>query len=120
MWTAFTTKNIFKYVFSDLTHFNSNIYEDKILLSDFTRLAFFTLIWWSQENFSPANTKLKLITIGEIQFVATRYGSRAMETVFGAQLIPILGKDHCLNFRLFQFSHQDRNMLHNYADVTRF
>ena len=34
MWTVFTTKNIFKYVFSDLTHFNSNIYEDKILLSD--------------------------------------------------------------------------------------
>ena len=51
--------------------------------------------------------------------MATRYGSESMEKVYGSSLLPVVGKNNSLNFRLFSFAHMSSNPLHNFSATSK-
>ena len=53
--------------------------------------------------------------VGDLAFMPTRYGSKSMDKVYGSSLLPVIGNDNTLNFRLFSFAHMDSNPLHNFS-----
>ena len=83
--------------------------------SEFKRLAFLALIRRSQVHNSVTNNKLKLFKVGELAFISSRYGTEAMNKMYGSTLLPVVGNLNALNLRLFTFAHVDRNPLHNFA-----
>ena len=85
------------------------------LSQEFKRLSFFALLMWSQSNYPVFTTKLKLFMVGELAFMATRYGTEAMNQVYGSSLLPVVGNDNSHNFRLFTYAHMSSNPLHNFT-----
>ena len=72
----------------------------------FKKLAFMTVVKSSNSHHVPETTKMKLFTVGGIQFVITRYSQEAMNKVYGGQLVPYIASKHrSLIFRLFQNAH---------------
>ena len=47
--------------------------------------------------------------VGDLAFMPTRYGSKSMDKVYGSSLLPVIGNDDTLNFRLFPFAHMNSN-----------
>ena len=65
-----------------------------------------TVVTSSNSHNVPETTKMKLFTVGGIQFVITRYSQEAMNKVYGGQLVQyIASKLRSLIFRLFQDAH---------------
>ena len=86
---------------------------------EFKRLSFFALLMWSQSIYPVFTTKLKMFMVGELAFMATRYGSEAMNQVYGSSLLPLVGNHNALNFRLFTYAHLSSNPLHNFSATSR-
>ena len=55
--------------------------------------------------------------VGDLAFVPTRYGSESMDKVYGSSLLPVIGNDDTLNFRLFPYAHMDSNPQELYRHI---
>ena len=87
----------------------SEIYGNEIN-SLFTKMAFLTLVKFSNHNFPPNSTGFQHENIAGIFFVKTRYSREGMRKVFQTDLLPLVsGKDRDLLYRAFQNAHVVKN-----------
>ena len=75
------------------------------------RLAFFCITKKSNASFPPpqGGKHLKKFQINGVYFIMTSLSADGMKSIFGTTLVPYIGEDRVLIFRLFCLNHYQRN-----------
>ena len=75
------------------------------------RLAFFCITKKGNASFPPpqGGKHLKKFQINGVYFIMTSLSADGMKSIFGTTLVPYIGEDRVLIFRLFCLNHYQRN-----------